>query len=96
MPMPNRAITYLSISCGVLLTAYVALVAVTIYFATMRTELTSALRDLESNVSALETDYYGAISKLDAIDVTSAGFVTPLKVGYIAENGTPTFTRADR
>lgn len=96
MPLPSRTITVLSIGCAVLAAAYVALVAATIFFATIRTDLMVSIRSMESTVASLETEYYDAIARLSATDVAAAGFVNPVTVDYIAAAGAPAVTRADR
>lgn len=96
MPLPNRSITFLLLGCGALVAAYVALVATTIFFASVRTDLMGEVRELESSVAALETQYYDAISTLSATDVGAAGYVTPLAVEYVASAGAPAVTRADQ
>lgn len=94
MLMPNRTITYLGAACGTLFLAYIALIAATMYFATLRTELTAQVRDLEPQIAALETRYYDAISVVAAANVADAGFVSPTRVEYVALGGAPTFTLA--
>ncbi|HYD93606.1 MAG TPA: hypothetical protein VEB18_04120 [Candidatus Paceibacterota bacterium] len=96
MRLPSRAITYLSFSCAALVVAYLALVATTIFFATLRTDRMVSLRELESKVSALETEYYDAIAHLSATDVIAQGYVTPTSVEYVMSSGAPAVTRAGR
>lgn len=93
--MPKNTITILSVTCGVLVFMYVALIGVAIFFATLRTELGAEVRQAETRVAALETKYYEAIAKLNATDVTALGYVSPTQVGYVALDGTHTVTRAD-
>jgi|CXWL01.1.fsa_nt_gi archaellum component FlaF (FlaF/FlaG flagellin family) len=94
--MPKRTLTTLGISFVVLLIAYVACIAATIFFATLRTELTSSLEHAESRVGALETKYYSAIAKLNATDVGLIGYVIPTDVAYVTRDGSVAVTRADR
>ena len=94
--MPNKTLTYLSISGIVLLVLYVGLIGTAIFFATLRTELSASLRETETRVGALETEYYQALSRLNATDVESIGYVTPVNVAYIARDGVSAVTRASR
>jgi hypothetical protein len=94
--MPPKTLTALSVLSVALLAGYIALVATAMFFATLRTELTAELQEAETRIGALETRYYDAIAELNATDVFSIGYVAPLEVGYIAQNGTPVVTRADR
>ena len=96
MRLPNRTITFLSVGCGALVAAYVALVAVTVFYATVRTDHMMEARSMESRVAALETEYYDSISRLSATDVTAEGYVTPQAVEYVAALGAPAVTRAAR
>ena len=59
-------------------------------------ELTAQVRASEIRVGALETEYYQAMSRIDESEIASRGFVTPHNVNYVAVDGTPTLTRADR
>lgn len=93
--MPRYTITALSVVTLALFAGYVALVATTIYFASLRTDLVSKVGILESEVAVLETHYYDAISRLGATNVFAEGFVTPKTVSYITQNLTePVLTRA--
>jgi hypothetical protein len=92
--MPNRLIPVLSLSCATLFAVYVALVVATIFFAALETKLSASMRDTESRISSLETEYYDAIAKLNDTNVLSAGYHQPLSVEYVAANGKPTFTFA--
>lgn len=94
--MPSKTITILAVTAGALLVAYVACMATAIFFATLRTELTAQVRASEIRVGALETEYYQAMSRIDESEIASRGFVTPHNVNYVAVDGTPTLTRADR
>lgn len=94
--MPNKTITILAVTTMALLAGYVACMATAIFFATLRTELTAQVRASEIRVGALETEYYQAIGRIDESEVALRGFVTPNNVNYVAVDGTPTLTRADR
>ncbi len=94
--MPKRTLTALSVSFVVLLIAYVACVCATIFFATLRTQLTSSVEEVENRVGALETRYYSEIAKLNATDIGLIGYVTPTDVAYITRDGSVAVTRADR
>lgn len=94
--MPSKTITALSVLSICMLVAYVACIATAMFFATVRTELSASVRQVETRVGALETDYYDAITRLNAMDVTSIGYVTPDDVEYVALDGSPTVTRANR
>lgn len=92
--MPKHTITIVGSTVFTLFMGYVALVGVAVFFATLRTDLSSKMGALESEVAALETQYYDAISRLGAADVYAEGFVVPLEVSYVSFGGEPTLTRA--
>jgi hypothetical protein len=94
--MPSRTLHYLSYACLALVAAYIALFATTLFFASVRSGLAAELRERESSVAALETDYYDAISRLNAGNYVSFGLVSPVAVEYVSEGGTTAVTRADR
>jgi hypothetical protein len=94
--MPSRALHRLSYACLVLVAAYIALFATALFFASIRSSLSAELRERESAVAALETEYYDAISKLQGSDYVSAGFTSPVAVDYVAEGGDTAVTRLDR
>lgn len=94
--MPSRTIHYLSIGCVALVAAYLALIAATLYFASIRSGLSADIRAGESAVATLETEYYDAIAHLSVDTYSTAGFVSPLAVEYVSEGGETAVTRADR
>lgn len=94
--MPPKTIAILSLSCGSLFTAYIALMIATVFFATWQTGLAAAARDAETRIAALETEYFEAIDTLGAADMHAKGLGEPARVQYVAANGTPSVTRADR
>jgi hypothetical protein len=94
--MPSRALHHLSYACIALVAAYLALISVTLYFASVRSALSSEIRVHEGAVAALETEYYDAISRLSAGHQAYDGFASPVAVEYVTEGGDTAVTRADR
>ncbi len=91
-----KLIPALSAACALALTAYLGLLATAVLFAASQTELAASVREAESRVGALETQYYAQIASLNEIDAASIGLVLPERVEYVALDGTPTVTRASR
>lgn len=94
--MPSRTIPVLSLSVGVLLFAYMALVVTTIVFATWQTQAASSISDAQAAIGTLETQYYASIGALDSTNPYSLGFVQPTQVEYVAAANLPdglTFAR---
>lgn len=94
--LPDRFLSRLFLACGALFGAYVLVMITTIYFASYASELTGSIREREASVVALETEYYAAIGVLSESDPAALGFVSPLRVEYVASAGAPAFSRADR
>lgn len=96
MLMPNRLISILGTSCLVAVVAYLFLLTAAVFFAASHSQVSAVAREAELRVAALETEYYSAISELNRTDAGVYGLTLPSEVSYVAEDGTPTFTRADR
>lgn len=62
---------------GVLIVAYVGLMAFTMSFAVIHTQYAEQARDAEAQVGTLETQYFNAIARVDALDPAALGYVTP-------------------
>ncbi len=80
--MPDRALTILGASVAVLISTYVALVVVTITFATMQTELALTVRNAESAIGVLESSYYQKVGVLSATEPSSMNLHKPVAVRY--------------
>lgn len=87
--MPSRTIPVLSVSVGILFIAYVALVIVTILFATWQTQAASSISDAQATIGTLEAQYYASIGALDSTNPYSLGFVQPTQVEYVAAMNLP-------
>lgn len=94
--MPKHTLTTLGVLSALLLCVYVAGMASTIFFATMKTQLTAQIESAETRVGALETGYYDAIADLNATNMEIVGYVAPKQVAYVTRDGKHTVTRADR
>lgn len=94
--MLSRLIPVMGVMCAVLLGVYLMLLTTAIFFAASQTELSLSLREAESRVGALETEYYAEIARISGADLYANGLVTPTKTEYVAADGRPsTFTRAE-
>ncbi len=83
--MPNRIIPLLGISCGALTTLYVGLVVTTIFFAAWQTNAMSSVRNTESAIGNLESNYYSAINRISSLNPSTLGFVSPARVEYVSK-----------
>ena len=90
--MPDRTISLLSYVAGALVCAYVALVVVTVTYATVQTDLALSVRDTESAISTVETDYYAQVSRLSATDPSSMQLQKPRVVSYATLLQAPSLT----
>ena len=84
--MPNKTISILSYVATALLVCYLGLVTATVSFAAWRTDLASAMRDTESDIRALEGEYYAMIDSVSATHPSTLGLVQPASVTYAAMN----------
>lgn len=63
---------------------YLFLVGTTVYFVSIETKLRLALHDTESAITALESEYYGAIARINSENPAAFGLVAPDRVEYVA------------
>ena len=96
LAMPDRTNTVLGATAGALLIVYIGLMAATILFASWQTQLARGINDTRARIHALETEYYGAIAKIDSTDPYSVGLVAPSKVEYVVAMRMPGLSFADR
>ena len=94
--MPKATVAVLSYSSLAAFVGYLALIATTVFFASVENSLSLEAREAESRIALLETEYYDAIEDLSATDLGSAGLTDPSRVTYVSEDGAPAVTRADR
>src|SRR5262249_18283883 len=92
--MPSRFISYLKVTFGSMVVLYLALMTVTMYFASTQNDLLNTMSDREAATGVLETRYYAAVDTLNATNPTSLGFVSPAHVTYMHAPAFPTLTRA--
>lgn len=92
LSMPDRTISVLSILASLTVCAYVALVIVTVTFATMQTELALSVRTTESEISQLETRYYNQVGMISATDPHSMNLGKPARVTYAPLAETPSLS----
>jgi hypothetical protein len=96
MTMPDRLIPILSLAVGALVTAYVSLVVVTIFYATWQTQLVSSTRQSQAAIADQETQYYDSIARIDQTDPLAAGYVKPKQISYVTAAAVPGLTFAGR
>ena len=94
--LPDRTNLVLGATAISLVVIYVLLMAATIFFAAWQTQLARGIDDTRARIHSLETEYYGAIAKIDSTDPYSVGLVAPSKVEYVVEARMPGLTFADR
>lgn len=89
MTMPTRTVPFLSVSVGLLVLVYMALVVITILFATWQTQAVSSISDAQAAIGTLEAKYYASVGALDSTNPYSLGFVQPAHVEYVAASDLP-------
>jgi hypothetical protein len=83
--MNVRIIPMLSFSCGVLTLLYIGLVSMTIFYATVQTQGTTSVRNAESAIANLETQYYSTMNQITNMNPATVGFVQPAVIKYVSE-----------
>ncbi len=86
----TRIITVLGFSCGATVVLYLALIAATMFFATVQTRHQSQLREAQTNLSLLEDTYYQSLDQVQKIDPSTLGLVQPKNVAYVKADGSAT------
>jgi len=92
--MPKNAITYLGATFGVMLAGYLSLVVFTVYLAAEQTHLGSQIGDTEASIGTLEASYYSAVTRIDAIDPATLGYVQPAGHEFARAATAPVLTQA--
>lgn len=90
--MPNATISFLGYAAAVLLTAYLALVVVTVSLAAWQTNLAVQIHETESELGRLEARYYDLIATIDRTDPATFGLTKPMSVSYAATASAPVMT----
>lgn len=74
---------------GLLVVAYLALIAVVMSYAALTVEFSQSVRNDEATVAALESRYLARIAEITSIDYTAAGYEKPVAQIFVAsESGT--------
>jgi len=87
--IPDRTNFVLGAMALSLVVVYVLLMATTIFFATLETQLARGIDNSRARIHFLETEYYGVIAKIDSTDPYSVGLVAPSKIEYVVEARMP-------
>lgn len=90
-----RLIPFLSATTALLGMLYLALVAGAVFYAGAENSLRAEARATEMRVATLESEYYDLMEALGDVEPSSFGLVTPARVVYISEDGSPALSRAE-
>ena len=69
--------------CGL----YAALLSMTVYYASVRTDMVAKTRALEGSVAVLESRYFESVAEVHKKDVAALGFVNPEIRTYLSSEG---------
>lgn len=94
--MPRNSTSYLVVTAGTLFTAYVALVIMTIVYATLQTKLANTMAETQTKITLLESSYYASVAQLDTMDPYAAGYVKPARIEFVAAATVPALSFASR
>lgn len=71
----------------ILLVTYIGLIAVVMSYAASTVEFSQSVRDDESAVAALESEYLSRIANLTAADYTALGYEKPVSQAFVRAEG---------
>lgn len=93
---PANTISLLSYVAGALFVAYVCCVLLTVYYATLQTDLVASVRDTEGGITTLERTYYDGVEAVSSTNPLIQGYVRPTDVHYATEQKPSVLTFAGR
>ena len=79
---PDSTVSLLSYIAMVLFGVYVCCVVLTVYYATLQTELVATIRDTEGGITQLERTYYDGVQLVSSTNPLQEGYVRPTEVQY--------------
>lgn len=91
---PANTISLLSYVAITLFIAYVLCVVLTVYYATLQTELVATIRENESGITDLERTYYDGVSVVSSTNPLGQGYVRPTDVHYAEQKSASGLTFA--
>ena len=82
----HLSLSLVSICIGavsILLIAYIGLIAVVMSYATLTIEFTQSVRNDETEIAALESEYLSGVAKITKMDYSAAGYATPVATRFV-------------
>jgi hypothetical protein len=70
-------------SVGILVVAYIGLIAVVMSYAALTVEFTQSVKDDEAAVAVLEAQYLAHVAQITTVDPWAAGYVAPLAKTFV-------------
>jgi hypothetical protein len=80
---PFSVVSICSGAVAVLLVAYIGLVAVVMSYAALTVEFTQSVRNDESAVATLESNYLAGVARITNTDYVAAGYTKPLTEVFV-------------
>ncbi|MDP2651746.1 MAG: hypothetical protein Q8O94_01275 [bacterium] len=77
---PHLPFSFLSLCCGavgILVVAYIGLIAVVMSYAALTIEFSQSVRNDESAVATLEGQYLSTVARITSTDYVAAGYALP-------------------
>lgn len=81
--LPFSPLTLIASTAVVLAVVYIGLIAVVMNYAAVTIEFSQSVRDDESTVAALETQYLSAIAQVTNTNYIEAGYAKPIATLYV-------------
>ena len=91
---PASTVSLLSYVAISLFLVYVVCVVLTVYYATLQTEMVATIQNGESGITDLERSYYDGVSAVSSSNPLVQGYVRPSDVHYEQARKAPGLTFA--
>ncbi len=82
--MTNRTVQTLGICAASLTAAYLTLVIMTVFFATLRTQYAVNISNEEASLGTLESGYLGALASVQSADPKALGYAAPVAERFVS------------
>ena len=81
--LPFSILSIASTAVGVLVVAYIGLIAVVMSYAALTVEFSQSVRNDEAVVAALESAYLAGVARITSTDYAAAGYAKPIAQVFV-------------
>jgi hypothetical protein len=83
--LPFSLLSACSTLLGIVIVAYIGLIAVAMSYATLTIEFAQSVREGEAEVAALESQYLAGVARITSTDYVAAGYAKPVNQVFVRE-----------